>query len=131
MSRHTVTFTAEGDIAEIEFRDSFVTAKIVPIIQALKNNPEAAHIRGVLWDLRQADLSGLTIDTMRDVFRMKNEVQPRVALRIACVVSGPTDTHILKLWAEGFDDAQPHTRRWFFGKREARAWLRSEEGAAP
>lgn len=73
MSRHTVTFNAERDLVEIDFRDRFVTENILAIIHALKALPDADRFRGVLWDLREADLSGLTIGTLRDVFRMKNE----------------------------------------------------------
>ena len=131
MSRHTVTFSAERDLVEIDFRDRFVTENILAIIHALKALPDADRFRGVLWDLREADLSGLTIGTLRDVFRMKNEGEPRQPLRIACVVSSPTDAHILKLWAEGFDDARPYWRRWFFCRQEALDWLRAEEGTAP
>lgn len=131
MSDYTITFNAERDVAEIDFRGHFVAETIIPVIQDLKGRATGVDRKGILWDLRQADLSDLTIETLRDLFQMKNKIQPIRPLSIACVVSNPTDALILKLWAEGFDDTRPYSRRWFFSKDEARAWIQSQDLAAP
>ncbi|MDF1792993.1 MAG: hypothetical protein P1U88_13835 [Thalassobaculaceae bacterium] len=110
-------------------RDRFVPETIIPIIQELKGLDPDGRRKGVVWDLRDADLSQLTSAALRDIFRSKNERSPYRYLRIACVVSSEIDSHILKLWAEGFDDARPYHRRWFFDLAEAVAWLlQTEDG---
>lgn len=131
MSGYTITFSAEGDIAAIDFRGRFVAETIIAVIQELKSQRTGVERKGIIWDLRQADLSDLTIAALRDVFQMKNKVRPIRPLSIACVVSNPTDAHIIKLWAEGFDDNKPYRRRWFFDTEEAMAWIQSQVLAEP
>ena len=131
MSGYTITVTDERDVAEIDFRDRFVAETIIPVIQDLKSRSTDVERAGIIWDLRHADLSDLTMENLRDVFQMKNSVQPIPPLRIACVVSNPTDAHILKLWAEGFDDTKPYRRRWFFCRDEALAWIRDRGPCTP
>lgn len=134
MSGYTITFNAERDVAEIDFRDRFVAETVIPIIHELRGLDDGVERKGIVWDLRQADLSGLTMAMLRDVFTVKNEVRPARPVRplsIACVVSNPTDAHILKLWAEGLDDSRPYRRRWFFCTQEAHAWIQGQDPAAP
>lgn len=126
MSGFTIAFNAERDVAEIDFRDRFVAETVIPVIRELKTLGAGVERKGIVWDLRQADLSDLTISVLRDVFRLKNEAGPVRPLYIACVVSNPTDAHILKLWAEGFEDSKPYRRRWFFSTQEAHAWIAGE-----
>lgn len=127
MNRYTVSFSADNVVAEIAFRDRFVAHTILPAILELKRLGDYQTLQAVMWDLRQADLSDLTIDSLREIFRSKNELAPAKQLRVACVVSTETDSHILKLWAEGFDDEKPNLRRWFLDKDEAIAWLRQDD----
>jgi hypothetical protein len=126
MNGYAITFNDKRDVAEITFRDRFVAETIIPIIQELKALSTGVDRKGIVWDLRQADLSDLTMETLRDIFQMKNKVQPIRPLWIACVVSNPTDAHILRLWAEGFDDNKPYHRRWFFSTEEAHAWIAAQ-----
>lgn len=131
MSGYSITFTAERDVAEIDFRDRFVAEKIIPVIEELRRHGQGVRRKGTIWDLRHSDLSDLTITTLRDVFQLANPTGARVQpLRIACLVSNPTDAHILKLWAEGFDDDKPYSRRWFFCRSEALAWIHEADAVA-
>ena len=129
MPSHTITYSAERDVAEVDFRDRFVAPAVIPIICELKRCAGAGIRKGIVWNLKDADLSDLTIEGMRDIFRVKNEVQPNRALRIACVVAHATDANIVRLWAEGFSDSNPHHRRWFYCRDEAHAWVRAAAGA--
>lgn len=124
MTDYSIVYAPEGDIATVHFRQKFVADTVLPAILDLKRYPRHSETVGVLWDLREADLSHLTAATLRDIFKSKNAVEPNKPLRIACLVSTEIDTHILRLWAEGFDDEVPSARRWFLDQEEAMNWLR-------
>lgn len=126
MNGYSISFNAERDVAEIDFRDRFVAETIIPIIQELKTIATGVERKGIVWDLRQADLSDLTMASLREIFALKNKIRPIRPLYVACVVSSPTDAHIIKLWAEGFEDTKQYFRRWFFTPQEAHAWIRSQ-----
>ena len=128
MRGYTVTYAAEGDIAEVRFRERVLAETILPVVLELKRYPDYHALTGVLWDLTDADLSHLTMTALAEVFRSKNAVEPSKPLRIACVVSAEIDTHILRLWAEGFDDDKPISRRWFLDRKEAITWIRRPGG---
>lgn len=130
MTAYSIIYNPEGDVATVLFQEKFVSETILPAILELKRSPRHGDTVGVLWDLRQADLSYLTASTLREVFRSKNAMQPNRQLRIACLVSDEIDTHILRLWAEGFDDDMPNIRRWFLDRDEAMAWLRTGDSPA-
>ena len=129
MQSHKITFSADREIAEIDFHDRFAAPAVIAIIHELKRCAYAGLLKGIVWNLQDADLSDLTMEGMRDIFRVKNEVQPTRALRIACVVAHATDAHIIRLWAEGFTDSNPHQRRWFYSRDEAHAWVSTAAGA--
>jgi|GEM_PF-857314 len=124
MIGYSICFSADGDVAEVEFRDRFAPSTVMAVILEIKQDPRYASLSGVLWDLSAADLSALTIESLREIFATQKAVYPSKTLRVACVISSESDAYILKLWAEGFNDARPNQRRWFFDSAEARAWLR-------
>lgn len=130
MPDYSIKYVPEGDIATVRFRQKFVVETILPAILDLKRYPRYHETVGVLWDLREADLSLLTAESLSDVFKSKNALEPNKPLRIAGLVSTEIDTHILRLWAEGLDDEVPNTRRWFLDEEEAMDWLRQARTTA-
>ncbi|MCR9070086.1 MAG: hypothetical protein NXI18_00040 [Alphaproteobacteria bacterium] len=125
MTGYSIHLDPEGDVATVFFWEKFVSETILSAIMELKRNARYSEIVGVLWDLRQADLSYLTACSLREVFVTKNAVTPNKRLRIACLIAAEIDSYIMHLWAEGFDDDQPNIRRWFLDRDEAMAWLRA------
>lgn len=123
MQSYRITYSAGGHVAEVVLRGKFLPSTVMPVIVELRRYNSDGRLDGVLWDLREADLSDLTIAALRDIFRSKNALTPVKRLRIACLVATEGDAQILKLWAEGFDDDRPHHRRWFFDREEGLAWL--------
>lgn len=131
MARHSITFIDDGTRVEIRFAGQLEAASALSAVFELKSDPRYPGVTGVLWDLTDADLSVITIDVYRTIFTEQTTMPTARSLRIAKLVSGAFDGHILNLWAEGFGDAVGHRRRWFTDRARALAWLRSEADAGP
>lgn len=123
---YSLHFSDDGSVCEIYFRDSFVPDNIFVVIGAVRDHVRFDVLRGVLWDLRYADLSNLTLADLRDIFARQKQASPAKYLRVACVIASDLDSYILKLWQDTGLDSHPSRRRWFLEMDAAREWLASE-----
>ena len=117
-----VAFLEAGRIAEITFNDRIHIETMMPVIVGLKKDARYAGLNGVVWDLRDADLSVLTLQTLKDIFSTQKSIPPTKTLRVACVIASDSDSDILKLWETGLHSANPNHRKWFLDLTAARAW---------
>lgn len=118
-------FAEDGSVCEIEFRDSFAFENIFVVIRTLKEDLRYDSLRGVLWDLRHADLSSLTLSDLRNIFTRQKQISPTKFLRVACVIASDVDGYILRLWQDAGLDGNPNLRRWFLDMDAAREWVAS------
>ena len=123
---YSLRFSEDGSVCEIDFRDSFAFEHIFVVIQSLKEDIRYGGLRSVLWDLRRADLSNLTLSDLRSIFARQKQISPTKYLRVACVISSDVDSYILRLWQDAGVDGNPNLRRWFLDMDSAREWLASE-----
>jgi hypothetical protein len=123
---YELDFDEDGTVCTIDFRDRFVAENIFVVIGHLKKDPRYEVLQGVVWNLRHADLSSLTLSELKDIFTRQKQMSPSKFLRVACVISSDVDSYILKLWQDIRLDANPNQRRWFFNMEDARVWVRSE-----
>lgn len=107
----------------VNFHDRFVKDNIIPITLSIRGHHRFSEIKGVLWDLRTADLSELTLEQLVDVFKSQHATSGREPLRVALVIESVYDVCIIKLWEHVGEDSTPNIRRWFTDETKALEWI--------
>lgn len=123
----------QRDYVEIRFSGSLGADAIVSVLEAIGWTDVRATKSGLLWDLRNADLSAYRMDDMMHLRAYDSEGAGRMAVRretptgrkfrIAAVFSGSTNELILRLWESMGGGAEDLERRSFIDIREARRWV--------
>ena len=119
---------------EIEFAGRLVADTIVAILDDISWHEIRAGKRGLLWDLRRADLSTYRIEDMTRVRAYDEEgashvpasgASPGAArpFRIAAVFRGDANHLILRLWQTSGERPDDLERRSFDNIEEARRWV--------
>lgn len=119
---------------EIEFSGLLVGDTIVAILNEISWAEVRTSHAGLLWDLRQADLSTYSFGDISRVKAYDAEVADRAPLapadprsgrrfRIAGVFSGEYDHLILRLWESVTTASDGLERRSFSDIDEARRWI--------
>jgi len=76
-----------------------------------------------LWDLREADLTGLDRKALERLSEVIRQHPARLGAKIAIVVVRDVDYGIMRMWQVYGEDA-PQNRRVFAKITDAQAWLR-------
>ncbi len=119
---------------EIAFEGLLVSTAIVSVLDQISWPDVRATMRGLLWDLRAADLSSYGIDDMAQL-RAYDDAEAKRAparstgsrtrrrFRIAAVFAGGSDQLILRLWELSGEVSDDLDRRSFESIEEARRWV--------
>lgn len=132
--QHRYTVKRRSTHVEIEFADRLVAEAIVTILDEIAWHEIRASKRGLLWDLRRADLSAYRIEDMARLRAYDSEEANRVSVpppeatedrpfRIAAVFEGDANHLILRLWESSADLSDNLERRSFDRIDEARRWV--------
>ncbi|GHD62851.1 hypothetical protein GCM10017083_52250 [Thalassobaculum fulvum] len=116
---------------EVAFTGLLVSDAIVAILDRIAWPRLRSTMRGLLWDLRAADLSAYSIDDMARLRAYDDEEAERVPtgppdgrrFRIAAVFAGGSDQLILRLWESSGGVAGDLERRSFDDIDDARRWV--------
>ncbi len=119
---------------EIAFDGLLVSSAIVAILEQISWPQVRATMRGLLWDLRAADLSSYSIDDMARLRAYDDAEADRAPdrptqdrgrrkFRIAAVFRGGSDELILRLWELAGEDSGDLERRSFEDIEAARRWV--------
>lgn len=120
----SVAYSEAGDLAVVKFFGTLVSDTVIPTIKQIQTDHRYPDLKGVIWDLGEADLSELTGASLRTIFQRQSQDRPaEPSFKVACVVSRASDVHIIRLWAEGSGSDVSHTRQWFFSLERARDWI--------
>jgi len=131
---YSFTVRREPLHVEVAFSGLLVSDAIVSVLDRISWSSVRATMRGLLWDLRTADLSSYGIDDMARLRAYDDEeatrastsaptVPARRKFRIAAVFAGGSDQLILRLWEMAGEDSEDLERRSFEDIEEARRWI--------
>lgn len=121
--RRSVDIVDCGPYFRVDFRDRFVRDNVLPVSRTIRSHERFPDLKGVLWDLRTADLSELTLEQLVDVMRSQDGPHPAKRLKVALVVESVYDVCIIKLWEHVGEDGTPNVRRWFADEESALTWI--------
>lgn len=123
-----------NSIIEFHVSESLTSMTIVDGFALLNAGPQVARLQGIIWDVRQADLSSLDADALSAALKASPLPENAVPnIRIAAVAGDDMAVDVGRTWilvGRSLDDAE---RRVFNRIEDAREWVRegmrgSEEG---
>lgn len=124
-----VTLNEAAGFFEIRVTGEVETSEILGVIRRLLTTDAYAAVSGAVWDFREADLSSLTLDGMRQVWSAEAAVLLRDDLRVASVFSHAQDGLILHLWQSAGGGFVGMDRRSFNDIEAARRWVGGDQAA--
>jgi len=123
MSKHTVCYHQDAGFIEIRYSGQFTVAAFLKIIGEIKESALFATARGVLWDIRDADISEMKFNDISEIHARQNPESRPAPRRVATIILSELDSHVMKLWSQGIGDPNGIERRWFYAREEAIAWI--------
>lgn len=118
-----VSFDEADGIAVVRCSHEVTSTLILQGLREIPDSDQYPTISGAVWDYRFADLSSLTLDTMKTVWAALAKEPIRPDLRVASVFSGAEDGLILHLWQSAASGRISMERRHFTDMAAARRWV--------
>jgi len=121
--RYEVIADGERRCLEVCCHGPFDAESVPAIVAELERHPAYPQALGILWDVRDADLSVYRIEDMERAWVRRSGVRPHGwKLRIAMVSTAPMDRFIMRLWQTGAGASERVERQSFHDIDAARRW---------
>ena len=125
-----IAFDAAAGLFMVRCTHEVNASLILQAIREILDSDQYSTMSGVVWDYRFADLSSITLDTMKTVWASLAAESVRSDLRVASVFSGAQDVLILHLWQSAASGRIGMERRYFTDMKAARRWVAGGDAPA-
>ena len=123
----TIHIDDAGETATLCLTGLVTVPELEKVAEQLTTHPQDHEGTARLWDLRKADLSGITRDAMRRVGHLVREHKlPSTGARVAVLVGKDVDFGIMRMYMATEGESLPTTVGLFRDPETAEAWLKAD-----